>query len=282
MSRLIRFTAALAASVALVGVPAAQAVENGPDPTVASAQAKLGPYSYSTVALTADQTPSSFAAATIYYPNDASQRWGAVSVAPGFTEGQWATSWLGPRLASNGFVVITFDSNNIFELPDARGKALVDALDYLVSSSSVRDRVDPSRLAVVGHSMGGGGTLEASKLRPSLKAAVALTPWDLTSNWSTDQVPTFIVGAELDWIAPRDWFSVPFYASLSGEKAYYVVKGGDHFTPTSDTPEVGSTTESWLKVFVDGDRRYQQFLCPGLSSVPAAKMLSYESTCPLA
>ena len=47
----------------------------------------------------------------------------------------------------------------------------------------MRSRIDASRLAVAGHSMGGGGSLEAALDRPSLQAAVPLAPWNATKSW---------------------------------------------------------------------------------------------------
>ncbi len=73
---------------------------------------------------------------------------------------------------------------------------MLAALDYLTEDSSVRSRVDSSRLGVMGHSMGGGGTLEAAKDRPSLKAAIPLTGWNLDKTWPEVRTPTLIVGAD--------------------------------------------------------------------------------------
>src|SRR5256886_13336511 len=88
-------------------------------------------------------------------------------------------------------------------------------LDYLTQTSSVRAEVDASRLGVSGHSMGGGGTLEASVSRPSLKAAVPMAPWDAnTKNFSSDTVPTLIVAAQNDSIAPVNQHALVFYNSI--------------------------------------------------------------------
>lgn len=78
--------------------------------------------------------------------------------------------------------------------------------------------VDASRLGASGHSMGGGGTLEASLTRPSLKAALPLAPWDTTKNFSNDSVPTLIVGAQNDTIAPVGQHAKAFYNSLSAAR----------------------------------------------------------------
>src|SRR4051812_7710157 len=79
--------------------------QRGPDPTWSSIQATTGPFAYATITLSNTQTPSTFGAATIYYPTDTSQgTFGGVAIAPGYTEKQSAISWWGPRLSSQGFV----------------------------------------------------------------------------------------------------------------------------------------------------------------------------------
>src|SRR6478736_3194067 len=52
--------------------------------------------------------------------------------------------------------VASVAANSRTDYDVARGTQLLAALDYLTQKSPVRDRVDPTRLGVVGHSMGGG------------------------------------------------------------------------------------------------------------------------------
>lgn len=187
------------------------------------------------------------------------------STAPGFTASQSSMSWYGPRLASQGFVVFTIDTNGRFDQPGSRADQLLAALDYLTddSTSSVRNRIDPNRLAVMGHSMGGGGSIEASDDRPSLKASIPLTPWHGTKNWGDVEVPTLIVGAENDSVASVSSHAIPFYNSMSSslDKAYLELDGASHFAPNSSNTTIASYSISWLKRFVDNDTRYDQFLC---------------------
>ncbi|CAM5582790.1 hypothetical protein STENM327S_07380 [Streptomyces tendae] len=87
-----------------------------------------------------------FGGGTIYYPTSTSDgTFGAVVIAPGFTAYQSSIAWLGPRLASQGFVVFTIDTNTTLDQPDSRGRQLLAALDYLTERSSVRGRIDSSR-----------------------------------------------------------------------------------------------------------------------------------------
>jgi predicted dienelactone hydrolase len=266
----------------LVGASSAQAAspfQHGPDPTDALLEASRGPFA------TSQQSVSSlvagFGGGIIYYPTTTSEgTFGAVAISPGYTATWSSLAWLGPRIASHGFVVIGIETNTLFDQPASRGDQLLAALDYLVEDSSVRNRIDPNRLAVAGHSMGGGGTLEAAADRPSLQAAVPLAPWNLDKTWSEVQVPTLIIGGENDTVAPVSTHSIPFYTSIpsSSEKAYLELDGASHFFPQTTNTPMAKQMVAWLKRFVDDDTRYDQFLCPGPSGL---QIEEYRNTCPI-
>ncbi|MFD3607430.1 alpha/beta hydrolase family protein [Streptomyces atroolivaceus] len=281
---------ALAAAVATAGlltalVPGgAQAADNpyerGPAPSNSSIEASRGSYATSQTSVSS-LSVRGFGGGTIYYPTSTSDgTFGAVVISPGFTAYQSSIAWLGPRLASQGFVVFTIDTNTTADQPASRGDQLLAALDYLTEDSSVRSRVDSSRLGVMGHSMGGGGTLEAAKDRPSLKAAIPLTGWNTDKTWPEVQTPTLIVGADGDTVASVTSHSEPFYNSLpsSLDKAYLELRGATHFTPNTSNTTIAKYSISWLKRFIDNDTRYEQFLCP----IPSASLTiaEYRGNCP--
>ncbi|WP_410640378.1 alpha/beta hydrolase family protein [Amycolatopsis sp. lyj-346] len=271
---------ALTTGAATPAPAAANPYERGPDPTTASIEASRGSFATSTITVSR-LAVSGFGGGTIYYPTTTTAgTFGAVSIAPGFTASQSSMAWLGPRLASQGFVVFTIDTVTTSDQPDSRGRQLLASLDYLTQQSSVRSRIDSSRLGVIGHSMGGGGTLEAARSRPSLQAAVPLTGWNLTKNWSTLRVPTLVVGAQSDTIAPVSSHSIPFYNSLPStlDKAYLELRGASHFAPNTSNTTIAKYTLSWLKRFIDDDTRYEQFLCP----IPGTSLSisDYRGNCP--
>ncbi|MBE1489362.1 alpha/beta hydrolase family protein [Plantactinospora soyae] len=278
-------TAATAVLLALVGAsPPAQAAdspyERGPDPTSAILDASRGPFA--TAQVSVSSLVSGFGGGVIYYPTSTSEgTFGAIAISPGYTAAWSSISWLGPRIASHGFVVIGIETNSRLDQPDSRGRQLLAALDYLVEGSSVRSRVDAGRLAVAGHSMGGGGSLEASRDRPSLQAAIPIAPWNSTKTWSGIRVPTLIIGGENDSVAPVSSHAVPFYSTIpaSSEKAYLELNGASHFFPQSVNTPTGRQMVAWLKRFVDDDTRYEQFLCPGPSG---SAVEEYRNTCPSA
>jgi predicted dienelactone hydrolase len=282
MRRGARILCGLSAVAALAIAPAAQAAENpyerGPDPTENSIEASRGSFAVSQTSVSS--LVPGFGGGTIYYPTSTSAgTFGAVAISPGFTASQSSIAWLGPRLASQGFVVITIDTNSIYDQPASRGDQLRAALSYLTSSSSVRTRIDASRLAVAGHSMGGGGSLEAAQDQPTLQAAIPLAPWNTQKSWSNLRVPTFIIGGESDSVAPVSSHSEPFYNSIpaSAEKAYMELDRASHFFPNTSNTTVAKYMISWLKRFVDNDTRYEQFLCPAPND---SDIEEYRNTCP--
>ena len=277
-------TSAITAMVALVaiGTGAASAdagnpYQRGPDPTMQSIEAEKGPF-----AVKQEPVPggNGFGGGTLTYPTDTSEgTFGAVAVSPGFMSPEALISWYGPRLASQGFVVLTIATNTPADTPTARADQLLAALKYLVEKSPAKDRIDGSRLSVMGHSMGGGGSLEAAARNASLKAAIPLEPWDLGQNFSRVRTPTLIFGGQFDTTAPAPVHAIPFYNSLPADanKGYIELAGGSHFEPISPNVTIAKYSISWLKRFVDNDTRYEQFLCP----IPKdPKTSAFQGNCP--
>ncbi|NEA27912.1 alpha/beta hydrolase family protein [Actinomadura bangladeshensis] len=259
---------------------AANPYERGPAPTEASITAEKGPFAIEKIDVPAG-SGSGFNKGTIYAPTDLGQgTFGAIAVSPGFVSPQALIDWYGPRLASQGFVVMTLETNSLLDQPAARGDQLLAALDYLTGKSSVKNRIDSTRLAVMGHSMGGGGTLEAEKKRTSLQAAVPLAPWDLNYDWKSVQTPTLIMGADNDFIAPADSMAHSYYTGLTGvpEKAYLELRNAGHMTFNSPNTTIAKYAIAWMKRFVDNDVRYDKFLCP--EPQPDTAIAAYEGTCP--
>ncbi|MDG4769863.1 hypothetical protein EDC02_0585 [Micromonospora sp. Llam0] len=275
-------TVALVAVAGVAAAAPAQAQTNpyqrGPAPTHAILEASRGPFATSQQSVSS--LVSGFDGGVIYYPTTTSEgTFGAVAISPGYTASWSSLAWLGPRIASHGFVVIGIETESRFDQPGSRGRQLLAALDYLVDRSPVRTRIDPDRLAVAGHSMGGGGSLEAAVDRPSLRAAVPIAPWNTDKTWTTVAVPTLIVGGEYDTIAPVYSHAKPFYDSIPAwtEKAYLELNGEGHLFPQVPNTELAKQGVAWLKRFVDDDTRYTQFLCPGPSGLAIEE---YRSTCP--
>jgi dienelactone hydrolase len=277
--------AALTMSVALgtvavtaTAAEAASPFERGPAPTQAILDAPRGPFATAQVAVTGQ---TGFGGGQIYYPTDTTKgTFGVVAIVPGFLSPWLSMAWLGPRLASHGFVVIGIETNSGFDDPPSRGRQLLAALDYVVNDSRVNSRLDRNRLAVAGWSMGGGGTLQAALDRPSLKAAIPIAGVHFTiQNFSQVRVPSAFLASENDEIAPPAEWQEPQYQSIpaSTEKAYLEMNDASHFFTVFENNRQTTLMVSWLKRWVDLDTRYNQFLCPGPTG---ADIEEYRSSCP--
>jgi len=259
-------------------VAAGTGYQRGPDPTVASVAATNGPFATAQVSV---PPGNGFNGGTIYYPTDTSLgTWAAVAIVPGYTA-LFANeeAWMGPRLASFGFVVIGIETNSRNDYDVARGTQLLAALDYLTQQSPVRDRVDPNRLGVIGHSMGGGGVVYATEHRPTLKSAVALAPFSPSQNMSTDTVPTMVMAGQNDTVVTPSYLS-GLYATMpaSTQSDFVQIAGADHVYYTHPNSVEMRLLIPWIKIFLDEDTRYTQFLCPALADPTGVSI--YQSKCP--
>jgi hypothetical protein len=261
--------AALLCSAALFTLSAAaqsSPYAKGPDPTKASLEAAKGPFAVGKYTISG---ASGFGGGTVHYPT-ASGSYGLIAVAPPYLAQSSSIAWLGPRLASHGFVVVLIDVNSTLDFPESRSTQQLKAIDYALkqgrtSSSKVYNKIDPMRIGVSGHSMGGGATVLTARNKPAnIKAAFPLTPWSSDKNFSTLRVPTGYLACEDDTVATNTDHATAFYNSMPSDvpKAYYELKGQTHFCPqsTSNDPMIGKYAVAWFKRFVDEDTRYSQFL----------------------
>lgn len=243
--------------------------EIGPNPNLNFLQASQGPLTVSSTNVSS--SVDGFGGGTIYYPASVTQEMAAISIAPGFTNTQSAIAWWGPILASHGFIVITINTNSRFDQPESRSRQLDSALSYLIaqgnsSNSPISGLVDENRLATMGFSMGGGGALRSAS-RNLLSATVPLAPFSTGSNnFDGITVPTMIMACENDPTALVSIHASPFYNAIPGstDKAYLEINDGQHNCAnggSSNNALLSTYGVSWMKRFLDKDRRYDQFLC---------------------
>ncbi|WP_103561593.1 alpha/beta hydrolase family protein [Actinomadura rubteroloni] len=254
--------------------------DEDPAPTAASLAAPLGPYRTSTATVPRGLTEA-FGGGTIYYPSGRPRgdTFGGVIIAPGRNGNQGGMAWYGPLLASRGFVVFAIDTLHLKDRPAARAHELEAAMTYLTVRSPVATLVDADRLAVMGHSFGGGAALETAADRPTLRAAIPLMPYDKGREFSNVRVPTLVVAAQNDKIAPVSRHARRFYRSIpaSSGKGYLEIAGTTHSSPKKPNTTLAAYVIAWLKRYVDGDERYERFLCPGPIDDPSVAL--YRNPC---
>jgi triacylglycerol lipase len=232
----------------------------GPVPTSASIQA-TGPFALTTQPVARG---GGFGGGTLFVPTDPGT-YALVAFCPGFTATRSSIQTLSSRLASFGFIVIAMDTNSTLDFPPSRGTQLLAALQRVtaLTAGPVAGKVDPARRIVAGWSMGGGGTLYASRSNPALKAATSFAPFSFEQKFSTT-VPQLIEGAQNDTVAPIAFHSIPFFVGLPNAtpKVLVSIAKAQHDFPTSATPNQPASKFqiAWIKRFADNDVRYQPFV----------------------
>ncbi len=248
---LLAFTGVVASNHAL-------AYENGPAPTLASVQAD-GPYAVSTQSVSG----TGFGGGTVYSPNTAG-KYAVVAVCPGFTATQSSIAAISRRLATHGFVVVTINTKSTYDFPPSRANQLLAALRTVtaLTTGPVAGKMDTSRQAVSGWSMGGGGAMLAAGMTPGLKAGVPLAPWAQSNNVGSSAVPMAYLAGTSDNVAPASSHASVFYNAtpVTTKKMLGVIGGADHNFPKSASQPASYTQIAWMKRFADGDTRYSQFL----------------------
>ncbi|WP_225850380.1 cellulose-binding domain-containing protein [Streptomyces sp. HPF1205] len=259
---------------------AATSTQRGPDPTISMIEATRGPFATAQLSVAPG---NGFNGGTVYYPTDTSQgTWGALAIVPGYSA-LFANeeAWMGPWLSSFGFVVIGVETNSRSDDDNARASELLSALTWLTTQSPVKDRVDPNRLSVLGHSAGGAGAIRAAERQPSLRAMIGLAPGFPGNSLSmaTDHVPTLIIGGQNDGTVTPSYLS-SLYGTLpaSTQSAFAQIAGADHVYYTHANNVEMKLLIPWLKIFLDSDTRYTQFLCPSLPD--PSTISAYQPKCP--
>jgi len=244
--------------------------ERGPNPTLSALDDDRGPFRVDDYSVSS--FVSGFGGGTVHYPTNTTGTMGIIAVIPGYVSFENSIEWWGPRLASHGFIVITIDTNTIYDYPDSRARQLEAALDYLVDEgesafSPISGMVDPTRRGVIGWSMGGGGSLKLSSDDPTIRAAIPQAPWYAGFNDFDEIVtPTWIIACESDIVAPVLQHASPFYNDIpnSTPKAFLEINNGSHYCANSGYPDddiLGRMGVAWMKRFIDYDTRYETFIC---------------------
>jgi len=238
----------------------------GADPTSESAT-QAGPFDVETLGNGLRNGPE-YGTQTLHVPVGAEPPFAGVVVVPGFVSPESSIRAWGPFLASHGIVTLTIGTNSGGDPPEVRARALLDGIETLKAEneragSPVEGDMALDRFAVMGWSMGGGGTLIAANEHPELRAAVGLAAWSPGASFADNEVPTLLLAGSSDTLAGGQ--SQGFFTSIpeATPKMLFEVAGGSHSVandPSSANGEIGRYGLSWLKVFLEGDERYRQFL----------------------
>jgi len=211
--------------------------------------------------------------ATIYYPTNASPPFASIAIVPGFISYPSSVQEWGPFYASHGIVTIIIGTNSIYEYPESRAIALLDALETIKqennrTASPLKGALNLDQLAVSGWSMGGGGAQRAAVLDNTIAGVVALCPW-LPTPQIGHQSPVLIFSGQNDVVAPPAQHADIHYNETPNttNKVLFEIADADHSvanTPNGGGGAVGEIALSWLKLYVEGNECYCSLLTDNL------------------
>ncbi len=219
-----------------------------------------------------------YSGATLFYPENATPPFASIVIVPGYATLESSIQNWGPFFASHGIVTMTIGTNSIFDQPEDRKDALLDALETMRHentriNSPMYNSIDTNRFALGGWSMGGGGAQLAAVEDPSLKAVIAMCPWlnnlTLSSSDLNHSSPVLIFSGQIDAISPPGIHANVHYdfTPQSTDKLIYEIELASHLVangPEGGNGEVGRIALSWLKKYLIEDDCY----CPLLLDIP--------------
>lgn len=217
--------------------------------------------------------------ATVYYPTNGTPPYASIAIVPGFTALPSSVEQWGPFYASHGIVTIIIGTNSLFDFPEARAMALLDALETMRQENSratspLENNIDVDKFAVSGWSMGGGGAQRAAVLDNSIKGVVALCPW-LPNASLNHNSPVLILSGENDPTAPPAEHANLHYNATPNttNKLLFEIENGNHSvanTPNGGNGATGKLALSWLKLYVEENDCYCPLLTDNLLDNPPA------------
>lgn len=154
--------------------------------------------------------------------------------------------WWHQLFADAGYLVFAFDfsgqgrsDDEVQGDPGNNIEEAQDALTYLLNNSPVRQFIDPSRIGVIGHSMGAVATMGLQAVEPRLKAAVAAAPIsEIQSVFDKNPIPVMIQTGDHDGpiapiVAANPAVVRPVYDKLSNDRAFIVADAASHAQHTN-------------------------------------------------
>ena len=211
-----------------------------------------------------------FADVMVFYPLTLSfdRPNGAIAFSPGFRAAADNYEWWGPALASLGYNVFILNTNEPTDGLADRTAALAALVDFIKAEnanpdSPVANKIDEEKIALMGHSMGGGAALAvAQELGAEIAAVVPLSPYcceagaSFEGDYATVTAPALVIASAGDEVAPPPAHARLLYDSLGSEdKVYMEFAAGDHFIVADGGPEhetMGRIALAFLKAYLDG------------------------------
>ncbi len=286
----------------------------------ASDPGQPGPYTAAVITVTlANPSTSSSLTTNIYYPSvgagvdPRAAPYAALVFAHGWNATPSSYTGVGRHLATWGYIVAipAFPDDNL----EVRASDARYLLSYLISESGrpasrFYQKIDATRLGIVGHSLGGATTMMVAARDARVKAAVGLDPvappsllglgtWDYQTEAPSIRMPLGVLGAPSQTCNSSANYNTTFSPVGSTHKALYVVANASHcdFTDSDNSLEttmcglfcgiqpsrdrqtlVERYTTAWFNYYLRAEPEYYSYLFGAQADgdMQAGRIISHE------
>jgi|WetSurMetagenome_2_1015567.scaffolds.fasta_scaffold62111_3 dienelactone hydrolase len=187
------------------------------------------------------------------------------------------------RLASHGFYVLVPASPDpgLFRSLAPAANDMQAAIEFLDSLGRIPDMdIDPLRIALAGHSMGGGAAfLDAQRdTTGRVKAVVGLAPYRISKQTHPEnlRMPALVIAGSNDRSSPAAVVRQEFFEPSPAPSYFVLIRSGGHngflditswiedrFEPFDRVVQLNATRAimtAFLRVYLAGDERYLPWL----------------------
>ena len=190
-----------------------------------------------------------------------------ISFSHGAAANKGSNSWVGEYLASWGYVSGFFTTPHLMDLDMNQmakewTQGIIGTLDYIgglnANSEVLGGQVAMDKAGVMGHSMGGYGTLFAISIDDRFKVAVPLAPAPIDTylapsdpdeisefmavDYSNIKIPVQMQVGEKDGFVAADLIYDMYHQLQYSPRQYVEIRGGNHVGYQSEGPEYDAAT----------------------------------------
>ena len=165
-----------------------------------------------------------------------------VAVSHGFASIRLASSFLTSHLASWGMVVVAPDHpardlasqlGGAVDAPPDPADDLAASIDLVITAAApggpLEASVDPDRIALVGHSAGGGTIVEVATVDDRVDGYVSMASGLLDdATAALPEVPSFYLAGDVDAVAPAAEQTRPAFEAAPPPSRFWLIEGAGH------------------------------------------------------
>lgn len=167
------------------------------------------------------------------------------------------------ELASAGFIVVASS-----ETMAAYGTAQIAAIDFVISencnkSSALYNKVNSSKIGVIGHSQGGRSSVNAGASDSRITCVLSLAGSNFVEEAEKLSKPVlFMAGSKDKVVDPQKWI-VTAFAAVKGPAVYASLNGAIHTTCCSNPTAYSNYAINWFNAWFYNDGNLKSIFTDG-------------------